>query len=408
PEQNNFELVYDSENDKYYAYVDALLYRDYGNYVCDILESRGNRTDVSMEILCEDVSYSISDKALVVNKMVASAVTLLGEMVQPGMEKAHATAFAKNDTDIQSQMIRIMQELKFALDNYTSTVNSVNNQKGGIKMNKLQELLEKYSVDLESLPFASEVENKTDEELEEMFDSYFSAEAEAEADSEQPAETNDVETFEEADAEDGAEDNAEEPEQAETFAQAANFSVKVGPDTYQVNVSLGEKVEAIHRLVNSTYSESDNEYYSVEVFDSHVVMIGIWGGVDYRQEYVMDDEGTITLSGDRIRVYRSWLTKEEMENLEKVKREHCTFVNEKAQAERDAVLNDANYSVLEDTDEWQELRKNCMNYSVSDLAVKADALYGQYCKSHKDISSSSIQISHNNPRKTPYGSLFNN
>ena len=49
PEKNNFEIVYDDEAGNNYAYVDELIYREYGNYCTDILESRGIKTSVSTE-----------------------------------------------------------------------------------------------------------------------------------------------------------------------------------------------------------------------------------------------------------------------------------------------------------------------------------------------------------------------
>ena len=52
PEKNNFEIQHDDTNDADFAVVDALIYRDYGNYVADILEDRGGKTDVSAEIFC--------------------------------------------------------------------------------------------------------------------------------------------------------------------------------------------------------------------------------------------------------------------------------------------------------------------------------------------------------------------
>ena len=118
PETNNFELVYDDETKNWYAYVDAFLYRDYGNYACDILEKRGNRTDVSMEIGCDDISYSTKDNCIDVGKMTAGAITLLGENVAPGMVKAHAEVFGSNESK-QNELLKVMQDLKESLDRFT-------------------------------------------------------------------------------------------------------------------------------------------------------------------------------------------------------------------------------------------------------------------------------------------------
>ena len=57
PETNNFEIVHDEESGNDYVYVDAYLYREYGNYATEILEARGGTTDVSAEIYTDEISF---------------------------------------------------------------------------------------------------------------------------------------------------------------------------------------------------------------------------------------------------------------------------------------------------------------------------------------------------------------
>lgn len=126
PEHNNFEIIRDEETGNDYVWVDALIYRDYGNYCADILESRGGTTSVSAEISCEEISYDSKDKALQVDKMTMCAITLLGEDVQPGMAKAHATVFSIDDDNREKQIFDIIQELKFSLDKYIASLEGNN------------------------------------------------------------------------------------------------------------------------------------------------------------------------------------------------------------------------------------------------------------------------------------------
>ena len=93
PTNCNFEIVHDDESDKDFVYVDAYLYREYGNYCCDILESRGNKTDVSAEIYTDEIAFDAKNNLVVVNKMRMSGITLLGEDVNPAMKGANAQAF---------------------------------------------------------------------------------------------------------------------------------------------------------------------------------------------------------------------------------------------------------------------------------------------------------------------------
>lgn len=115
PESNNFELILDDKSGNYYVYVDALLYRDYGNYCCDILQNRGGTTDVSAEISCEDVSFSVEEDYYVIGKMYACGVTLLGSNVNPGMKNAHATQFAKSNS-----FDEMISDVEVVLKNYYS------------------------------------------------------------------------------------------------------------------------------------------------------------------------------------------------------------------------------------------------------------------------------------------------
>ena len=133
PETNNFELIYDEDTKEYYVWVDALLYREYGNYACDVLESRGGKTDVSMEISCADLSYSSTDKCLDVGEMQACGLTLLGADVTPGMAKAHAEVFSMNEDNRQKQLFAIIQELKESLDNYILANANEKIKEGGIQ-----------------------------------------------------------------------------------------------------------------------------------------------------------------------------------------------------------------------------------------------------------------------------------
>lgn len=76
PETNNFEIVHDGESNKDFAYVDGLVYREYGNFAADILDSRGGQTDVSAEIYVDEMSFDASEGVIVVEKMRMAGVTL--------------------------------------------------------------------------------------------------------------------------------------------------------------------------------------------------------------------------------------------------------------------------------------------------------------------------------------------
>ena len=82
PEKNNFEIIHDDNTDKDFAYVDALIYRNYGVYVADILEERGGTTSVSAELYFDKISIDAKEKVTVVDAFTMWGVTLLGADVQ--------------------------------------------------------------------------------------------------------------------------------------------------------------------------------------------------------------------------------------------------------------------------------------------------------------------------------------
>ena len=67
PEQNDFEIVHDEENDIDYAVVTGMIFRLYGNYVADILESRGGKTSVSCEVNFDKTSFDAKRKLIIVD-----------------------------------------------------------------------------------------------------------------------------------------------------------------------------------------------------------------------------------------------------------------------------------------------------------------------------------------------------
>ena len=223
PETNNFEIVHNDDRDVDFVYVDAYLYREYGNYCCDVLEARGGETSVSAEIYVDDVSVNAQTKVLEVGEMKMSGVTLLGEDVNPAMKGASATTFSTNESDVQTQMIEVMKELKQSLDNYTATFSVHENLKeGGAKdMGEDNELLEQNEEEVIAVNADEEPEAEPVPENE---------------DADEPeAEENDV-------------DEEEEPEEDEPEADeyAVKFTAEYQGKTVQMSVSLQDKISALY------------------------------------------------------------------------------------------------------------------------------------------------------------------
>lgn len=381
PETNNFEIVKNEETDEFNVYCDALLLRDYGNYVCDILESRDGQTDVSMEIMCDDLGYSESEDAITVGKMIACAVTLLGADVTPAMPGAHAEVFSIEENDRTSQLAKIMQELKESLDNYMA-FNANNNQRK-----------EEDTVDDEKLM------NNESESQEEV-----------------------AETVENLSTEEFTEDTPSE--------DVATFSITIGEETKTyASKNLSDVIMGLTDLFNVTYAE-DGTFYYVNVFDGstakdrYVIAQDAWNpSVAWKQAYTVKD-GEYALKGERVSVHSVWMTDEEETEFNKMKNNYSVYEEELGhyhdEPTKQAILNSEAYSSIAGTDAFVELKNQDthFNMSIEDVQAKADEILLAAAKAGKvefsiseekkesQVSSKPLMAFSNTKKR--YGSLFEN
>lgn len=399
PETNNFEILKDDETGEYYLFVDALLYRDYGNYCVDILEERGGTTDISMEIDAIDVAYSSKDKALNIKKFVATGITLLGGDVTPAMKKANATIFSLNEDSRHNQLIEIMQELKQSLDNYTSAIQADETilRKENEKGMKFEELLAKYNISAEDVDF--EYEDLDDSQLEEKFAEVFGTqEEETETPSEDGEEVVEEEVAEEEVTEE--DETTEEPEKveeetSEEFSEeteivkenSVQFSLTYGDEKLEFATSLSEKLYNLSQVVNAQYSD-DETWYSVDAYDDpskYVVMIDIFTGRAYKQDYKIR-KGEYQLVGDRVQVYSQFLTQDEIDELDNMRKNYSSIEEKlskyECEPEKIDIINSEDYAGIKDTEEYAEIskRENYFDLSKEDLTKKLDEITLSYAK----------------------------
>lgn len=282
-------------------------------------------------------------------------------------------------------------------------------------MNKLDELLAKYSASIEDLPFAEEIEGMTDEELEARFEEFFAEKTEEVFDDDPEEEEPDPET--DPDAAIAAIEEGDDITElganlisADDQPKVVQYSCTMGEIVRTFEVSLEEKIYALSNLVNAAYADEET-WYSVECYESYVIMVDWWNNRAFRQSYQETEADSYELVGERVEVFSRWLTAEEIHDLEVLQTnfsalegKYNTLVEENESKARNAVLNDETYSQVFQTEEWKELKKNAGNYSAKDLATEADAIYGRFCRQSSKMGK--IGISIKEAKKTPYGSLF--
>jgi hypothetical protein len=158
----------------------------------------------------------------------------------------------------------------------------------------------------------------------------------------------------------------------------------------EFEVSLSEIQWALYELVNNTYAESDNDYYSVEVYEGSktVVMSGLFSGRSYKQGYKVRNE-VYSLVGDRISVKPVFVTADEEAELDRM-RSNYSAISEKLQKyesepQKMEILNSSDYANIADQADFAELKKqeNHFDLTIDEVKDRADSMLLQYAKSGK-------------------------
>lgn len=471
PESCNPKIVHNDEHNKDYLEVDGLIYEDY-THAAEILRDKG-QCDVSVEIAVDALSFDAKTKIMNIDQFHFLGVTILGvttdeshEKIEPGMEGSNITIsdFSAENNSLIFNKEDFKEEI---ISDVLSRIDYIkafaeNSKEGGKpkEMDKFNELLAKYNKTVDDVTF--DYSNMSDEELETAFANAFetvndsedssSKENESSAEEENPVvetEASEKEVTEEtaetpevvddfAD-EDPADDESEDEEEHQTVSaiededstgtrveNSLNYSVTIDGVKKDFAVSLADKINALTTLVNDTYSESDNAYYYVDVFeeDRFVVMHDFWNDRHFKQEFSVKKD-VYQLKSDRVAVYAQYLTADQIAQLDKMKSDYSSIETElnsykakELHSAREAVLAAEDYSVMADFEEFKELKDHMDEYSVEDLTNKADLVYAKFMKSNYSTFSGKHEKkrgmvfmttgNNNEEEKSPYGGLFKN
>ena len=267
-------------------------------------------------------------------------------------------------------------------------------------MGLFEQLLEQYNVTAEDVTF--EHENLTDEELKAKFEEMFgNAEADPTPESnfeEENPESEDEgaegDEPEESEAEDENEPESEPEEQSQDGTQDDEPVKKIENSiTYNVNgkefaVSLNDKIYALATLVNDAYSEIDNAYYNVLVYDKELVMVDAWAGSAYRQSY-SERAGVFSLKGDRVPVHAIYVTDTEEAEIDSMRSKYSTMSEELAKyqkaeedSRKEAIINSEDWEDISGSAEFAKIREHISEYSAEEIQNKCDALLLSFAKSN--------------------------
>lgn len=428
-------IEYDEENDKDFVYAYVAIPREYSD-ASEIIE-RKEGTKVSVELIINTMSYNATERILELEDIIVQGATCLGVDPETGEEVGEGMKGARLDIidfSVENNSVKfntneeLLNEIKKLNENLSHFNINSKLEEGGKETVKFEELLIKYGKTVEDITF--EYENLSDEELEAKFAEEFEEEntdGEGEADPEPTSEGDEGEDDsnegnidgEEAQVEDGqmaAEGNNDEENQddnnpevdpvdpevePETKPVVENKSVK--PEKYSVSLSDGTVKEfsltldeinnALYMLVNQTYGETDEAWYSVIVYeDGSLIMLDWWDNKAFRQSYKREEDN-FSLVGDRVAVKQIWVTDEEEESLNEMKSNYASLVQFKEDtessqlhAQREEILSNEKYSVLAEKDENNEYKNEAYaklvsemdNYSLTDLEKELKSVFADY------------------------------
>jgi hypothetical protein len=198
-------------------------------------------------------------------------------------------------------------------------------------------------------------------------------------------------------------------------------------------LTLDEINNALYMLVNDTYGEADDAWYSVQVYeDGTLIMMDWWNNKAFRQSYKREEDN-FSLVGDRVAVKQIWVTDEEETSLNEMKSNYASLAqfkedteNAQLHAQREAILYDDKYSVLAEKDENSEYKNEAYatlvsemdNYSLTDLEKELKSVFADYITNggqfayasepeDKTVVSKKLFATSTGKKSSRYGNLFN-
>ena len=276
-------------------------------------------------------------------------------------------------------------------------------------MNKFEELLDLYGLTAGDVTF--EVEGLSDEDLEAKFVEVYG----------------DAEEFKKKKK---CSDKEDESEDDEDFAgcgkKKKRCAVNTENSTVEFELSHDDIRMALYGLLESTWDE--NSYAWVcEVYDAYFIYQKETYGDDgyeykyYKQGY-SKNEDNVELSGDPVEVFSTFVTESEKTALDMIRSQYEELKAFKDQydaaqtkAQKDEILESAEYAEIKDSEEFKALVADAEKYSVDELKVKADLIFAAAMKKKFNFEAKpekkSVGINFNtkpNKKKTAYAGLFDN
>lgn len=387
---------HDDNLDKDYVCAYAYISEEYTK-ACEIIRAKQGSKN-SCELFIDELSYNAKEKYLELNDFYVNASTLLGSHddgteIQEGMEgsRADITDFSVNNNSVKfdknEKLIELLENLNKTLSNFNKEQTPVQTQskEGGTnnKMTKFEELLAKYGKTAEDVTF--DYTEMSDEELEAKF----------------------AEMFDDDNSEGNNSDNGESSEPSNDGEGTSDPDGNEGGNISKnelfnklFEISFDEIRYALNNLC-SVYRNDSEWCYVSQVYENYFIMEDWDSDKYYKQSYEKDGDN-ISLSGERIEMFAMLLTESEKLSIEDMRSNYAalkefkeTTEKNELHAQKEAIINTDNYSVLTEKDsegnyvnaDFAELVKTMDNYSVEDFETKVKVMHSDYMSAHANFSS---------------------
>lgn len=419
---------HDDNLDKDYVCAYAYISEEYTK-ACEIIRAKQGSKN-SCELFIDELSYNAKEKYLDLNDFYVNASTLLGSHddgteIQEGMEgsRADIADFSVNNNSVKfdkdEKMIELLENLNKTLSNFNKEQTPVQTQskEGGTnnKMTKFEELLAKYGKTAEDVTF--DYAEMSDEELEAKFAEMFD-DGNSDGDNSDNGESGEPSNDGEGE---GASD--QDGDEGESISKNELFNKLF-------EISFDDVKYALNNLC-SVYRNDSEWCYVSQVYENYFIMEDWDSNKYYKQSYEKDGDN-ISLSGERIEMFAMLLTESEKLSIEDMRSNYAALKEFKETAEKnelhaqkEAIINTDNYSVLTEKDsegnyvnaDFAELVKTMDNYSVEDFETKVKVMHSDYMSAHANFSSTDTKKNTNSvkmftnmnkrsKRKKNYGNLF--
>ena len=380
-------IEYDEETGKDFVFAYAYIPREYTK-TAEIIERKGGSKN-SVELHIEEMAYNAKEKYLDLKKFYVSGSTLLGSEpdgteIEEGMLGSRADIA---DFKAEPQIFEVNTELIKVLENLNNTLSrfnindSLGKEEGEVKKKEIEGAVQ------ETFDLSGSSEPEGDATVD-------GGEADNESGGEPSGEPQGAEPgallsgANEGDSSDGeAPQIIDDGSDAEALKKITYSITTVDGVNREFGLSVSEKMNAVYHMISATYGAEDNEWYDVDLFeeDGYVEMYGWFTGKNYRQNCHFDNDEFI-LDGERVEIFRQYVTQEERDALDSMRANYAQMAEElknyKEEPDKMEILNSDDYSKIENTKEFEELKKQESHFtlSIEEVRAKADEILLDYAK----------------------------